>query len=143
MFGCNTHLLKHIKQAILAWSFRQNIILGCFPVFAAISARDEFIVCYFANNNILTSYFYFRELSAMLVMVRVSLTNPGRHRKKKYKDVGKFKHKENEEVWSSWCWNGMAVAVQILFTWCPRKVYNTFLTTVTKSIVFPVISSRF
>ena len=44
MFGCNTHLLKHIKQAILAWSFRQNIILGCFPVFVAISARDEFIV---------------------------------------------------------------------------------------------------
>ena len=44
MFGCNTHLLKHIKQAILAWSFRQNINLGCFPVFAAISARDEFIV---------------------------------------------------------------------------------------------------
>ena len=44
MFGCNTHLLKHIKQAILAWSFRQNIILGCYPVFAAISARDEFIV---------------------------------------------------------------------------------------------------
>ena len=49
MFGCNTHLLKHIKQAILAWSFRQNIILGCFPVFAAISARDEFIV-YRVNN---------------------------------------------------------------------------------------------
>ena len=47
MFGCNTHLLKHIKQAILAWSFRQNIILGCYPVFAAISARGEFIVvCY-------------------------------------------------------------------------------------------------
>ena len=45
MFGCNTHLLKHIKQAILAWSFRQNIILGCYPVFAAISARGEFIVC--------------------------------------------------------------------------------------------------
>ena len=44
MFGCNTHLLKHIKQAILAWSFRQNIILGCYPVFAAISARGEFIV---------------------------------------------------------------------------------------------------
>ena len=44
MFGCNTHLLKHIKQAILAWSFRQNIILGCYPVFVAISARDEFIV---------------------------------------------------------------------------------------------------
>ena len=44
MFGCNTHLLKHIKQAILAWLFRQNIILGCYPVFAAISARGEFIV---------------------------------------------------------------------------------------------------
>ena len=44
MFGCNTHLLKHIKQAILAWSFRQNIILGCYPLFAAISARGEFIV---------------------------------------------------------------------------------------------------
>ena len=44
MFGCNTHLLKHIKEAILAWSFRQNIILGCYPVFAAISARGEFIV---------------------------------------------------------------------------------------------------
>ena len=44
MFGCNTHLLKHIKQAILAWSFRQNIILGCCPVFEAISASDEFIV---------------------------------------------------------------------------------------------------
>ena len=44
MFGCNTHLLKHIKQAILVWSFRQNIFLGCCPVFVAISARDEFIV---------------------------------------------------------------------------------------------------
>ena len=44
MFGCNRHLLKHIKQAILAWSFRQNIILGCYPVFVAISATDKFIV---------------------------------------------------------------------------------------------------
>ena len=44
MFGCNTHLLKHIKQAILVWSFRQNIFLGCCPVFEAISAPDEFIV---------------------------------------------------------------------------------------------------
>ena len=44
MFGCDTHLLKHIKQAILAWLFRQNIFLGCFPVFPAISAPDEFIV---------------------------------------------------------------------------------------------------
>ena len=41
--GCYTPL-KHIKQAILAWSFRQNIIMGCYPVFAAISARGEFIV---------------------------------------------------------------------------------------------------
>ena len=39
-----THLLKHIKQAILVWSFRQNIFLGCCPVFLAISAGDEFIV---------------------------------------------------------------------------------------------------
>ena len=46
MFGCNTHLLKHIKQAILVWSFRQNIFLGCCPVFVAFSATDEFIVCH-------------------------------------------------------------------------------------------------
>ena len=26
----DTHLLKHIKQAILVWSFRQNIFLGSF-----------------------------------------------------------------------------------------------------------------
>ena len=31
MIGCNTHLLKHMKQAILVWSFRQNIFLGCYP----------------------------------------------------------------------------------------------------------------
>ena len=54
MFGCNTHLLKHIKQAILAWSFRQNIILGCYPVFAAISARDEFIVWVFSQQDLVT-----------------------------------------------------------------------------------------
>ena len=33
-----------MKQAMLAWSFRQNVILGCYPVFVAISARGEFIV---------------------------------------------------------------------------------------------------
>ena len=26
-----THLLKHMKQAIIVWSFRQNIFLGCYP----------------------------------------------------------------------------------------------------------------
>ena len=31
MIGCNTHLLKHMKQAILVWSFRQNIFPGCYP----------------------------------------------------------------------------------------------------------------
>ena len=40
----DTHLLKHIKQAILVWSFRQNLFLGCYPVFPAISAPIEFIV---------------------------------------------------------------------------------------------------
>ena len=30
MIGCNTHLLKHMKQAILVWSFRQNIFPGCY-----------------------------------------------------------------------------------------------------------------
>ena len=44
MFGCDTHLLKHIKQAILGWSFRQILFLGCYPVFPAISAPIEFIV---------------------------------------------------------------------------------------------------
>ena len=64
MFGCNTHLLKHIKQAILTWSFRQNIILGCFPVFAAISARDEFIVhvyslkdCFHSQESVYNNLF--------------------------------------------------------------------------------------
>ena len=31
MIECNTHLLKHMKQAILVWSFRQNIFPGCYP----------------------------------------------------------------------------------------------------------------
>ena len=44
MFGCDTHLLKHIKQAILGWLFRQNLFPGCYPVFPAISAPIEFIV---------------------------------------------------------------------------------------------------
>ena len=36
---------------MLAWSFRQNMILGCCPVFEAISARDEFIVPSRPNHN--------------------------------------------------------------------------------------------
>ena len=59
------------------------------------------------NNNILTSYFYLRELSAMLVMVRVSLTNPGRDRKKSIKisenlnikKMRKFDHRDVEMEW--------------------------------------------
>ena len=41
--GWNTPL-KLIKQAILAWSFRQNTFPGCYPVFPAISSGDEVIV---------------------------------------------------------------------------------------------------
>ena len=61
MFGCDTHLLKHIKQAILGWSFRQILFLGCYPVFPAISAPIEFIVFVIVKN-----YFETDGLSAAL-----------------------------------------------------------------------------
>ena len=73
MFGCNTHLLKHIKQAILAWSFRQNIILGCYPVFAAISARGEFIVSsnqHSFHHLCFSEYLWVNELIQMLELTR-------------------------------------------------------------------------
>ena len=82
MFGCNTHLLKHIKQAILAWSFRQNIILGCYPVFAAISARGEFIVrCFFYDvlvGNKLTAASGL-QLPVTSVGLRLAVTSPSLH----------------------------------------------------------------
>ena len=45
MIGCNTHLLKHMKQAILVWLFRQNIFLGCYPEKTSKIGRAVDIVC--------------------------------------------------------------------------------------------------
>ena len=45
MIGCNTHLLKHMKQAILVWSFRQNIFPGCYPEKTSKIGRAVDIVC--------------------------------------------------------------------------------------------------
>ena len=45
MFGCDIHLLKHMKQAILVWSFRQNIFLGCYPEKTSKIGRAVDIVC--------------------------------------------------------------------------------------------------
>ena len=73
MFGCDTHLLKHIKQAILAWSFRQNIFLGCFPVFPAISAPDEFIV----NRSQATSCLVYVKLKIHFIWAGVELGKRG------------------------------------------------------------------
>ena len=36
----DTHLLKHIKQAILVWSFRQNLFLGSLHQKSSISTHD-------------------------------------------------------------------------------------------------------
>ena len=40
-----THLLKHIKQAILVWSFRQNIFLASLHQKSSISTHDGATVC--------------------------------------------------------------------------------------------------
>ena len=50
MIGCNTHFLKHMKQAMLVWLFRQNIFLGCYPEKTSKIGRAQ------VKNNDLNQY---------------------------------------------------------------------------------------
>ena len=59
MIGCNTHLLKHMKQAILVWSFRQNIFPGCYPEKTSKIGRAVDIVSAVCDTT--TKPFPFRE----------------------------------------------------------------------------------
>ena len=54
MIGSNTHLLKHMKQAILVWSLRQNIFLGCYREKTSKIGRAVDIVR--AHDKILSQY---------------------------------------------------------------------------------------
>ena len=72
-------LAGHAEHASTAWS-NTTKLKQKFPLNFRIFFPSHFEVN--TKHSLL-----FRELAAVLVLVRVSLTNPGRHRDKNYKDV--------------------------------------------------------